>query len=251
MASTDYSSEEMMTIAAARELHDHTVCFVGIGVPSAASNLARVTHAPSMTLVYEAGTIGSKPSTLPLSIGDGGLAETADVVVSVPEIFNYWLQPGRIDIGLLTGAQIDRFGNLNTTMVGGNYRKPVVRLPGAGGAPEIAASCKEIVIVMRQSPRVFVERLDFRTSVGFGSDRDDRARLGMIGRGPRRVVTDIGILAPDPVSVELTLVSLHPGQTVEGARAATGWQLRVSDRVARSEPPSVAELTALRELRAR
>src|ERR1700704_3738317 len=158
----------MMTVAAARQLGDGTVCFVGIGIPSLAANVARSLHAPDCVLIYESGCIGAKPTTPPLSIGDGELADTADAVVSVPEIFNYWLQAGRVDVGFLGAAQIDRFANLNTTVVG-DYRHPRVRLPGAGGAPEIAASCRRVIIVIRQSLRTFVDRLDLVTSVGHGT----------------------------------------------------------------------------------
>src|SRR5262249_16958697 len=155
-----------------------------------AANLARRTHAPRLVLVYESGTLGAKPGTLPLSIGDGILAETADAVISVPEVFNYWLQPGRIDVGFLGPAQIHRFANINTTVIGGDYRHPKVRLPGAGGAPEIAASCREVMVVVRQNPRTFVAQVDFVTSVGFGTGPDDRRRWGLRGSGPRIVVTD-------------------------------------------------------------
>src|SRR6476620_8121583 len=161
------TQDEMMTVEAARRLADGDVCFVGIGLPSLAANLARCTHAPRCVLIYESGTIGAKPTVPPLSIGDGELAETADTVVSVPEIFAYWLQGGRIDVGFLGAAQIDRHGNLNSTVIG-EYDEPSVRLPGGGGAPEIAASCKETLVILKQSPRTFVERLDFITSVGFG-----------------------------------------------------------------------------------
>jgi glutaconate CoA-transferase subunit B len=170
-----YTADEMMTVSAARVLRDGMTCFVGIGLPSAAANLARATHAPRLVLIYESGTIGAKPSQLPLSIGDGMLAETADAVVSVPEIFNYWLQPGRIDVGFLGAAQIDKFGNINTTVIGGDYRTPKVRLPGAGGAPEIAASCREVIVVVRQGSRSFVDQVDFITSVGYGSGPGDRS----------------------------------------------------------------------------
>ena len=168
-----YTADEMMTVSAARALRDGMTCFVGIGLPSAAANLARATHAPGLVLIYESGTIGAKPAQLPLSIGDGMLAETADAVISVPEIFNYWLQPGRIDVGFLGAAQIDKFGNINTTMIGGDYRNPRVRLPGAGGAPEIAASCREVIVVVRQSHRSFVEPGRLR-------------HLGRLRVGPRR-----------------------------------------------------------------
>jgi glutaconate CoA-transferase subunit B len=240
--------EEMMTVVAARALQDETVCFVGIGLPSTAANLARLTHAPRTVLVYESGTIGSKPSALPLSIGDGELAETADAVVPVPEIFSYWLQGGRIDAGFLGAAQIDRFGNLNSTVIG-DYDTPKVRLPGGGGAPEIAALAGEVIVIIRQSKRTFVERLHFRSSVGYGSGPGDRERLGLPGRGPTTVITDLGVLRPDPRSRELTLTEVHPGVTVEDARAACGWPLQVAGDVTESQPPTEQELRVLRELR--
>jgi glutaconate CoA-transferase subunit B len=246
--SDGYTSDEMMAIAAARRLPDGAVCFVGIGLPSKAANLARATHAPGCVLIYESGCIGAKPLHLPLSIGDGELAETADALVSVPEIFAYWLQAGRIDIGFLGAAQIDRFGNLNSTVVG-DYDQPKVRLPGAGGAPEIAASCHETFVMLRQTPRAFVERLDFRTSVGQGDGPGSRERLGLPGAGVTVVVTDLGVLEPDPVTCELTLTSVHPGRTAAEARAATAWPLRVADDVATSEPPTEVELSALRALK--
>jgi glutaconate CoA-transferase subunit B len=239
----------MMTVAGARALRDGQVCFVGIGLPSAAANLARATHAPELVLVYESGTIGAKPTRLPLSIGDGELAETADSVVAVPEIFNYWLQGGRIDVGFLSGAQIDRFANLNTTVIGA-YDAPEVRLPGADGAPEIATSCRQVIVIMRQSRRAFVERLSFVTSVGHGAGSGDRERLGLTGAGPVLVITDLGMLRPDPVTCELTLTELHPGATVEAAQAATGWELRLAAEIGRTAPPAPAELAALRRLQA-
>ena len=245
-----YTADEMMTVSAARALRDGMTCFVGIGLPSSAANLARATHAPSLVLIYESGTIGARPTTLPLSIGDGELAETADTVVGVPEIFNYWLQPGRIHVGFLGAAQIDRFANINTTVIGGDYDHPRVRLPGAGGAPEIAASCGEVVVILRQSPRTFVERVDFVTSVGFGSGPGDRERLGLHGRGPVRVITDLGVLEPHPATAELVLTQVHPGVEPDDVRAATGWPLRVADRVAVTDSPTAEELAALRALQA-
>jgi glutaconate CoA-transferase subunit B len=245
-----YTADEMMTVAAARQLYDGTVCFVGIGLPSTAANLARATRAPDVVLIYESGTIGAKPDRLPLSIGDGILADTADAVVSVPEVFNYWLQPGRIDVGFLGAAQIDRYANINTTVIGSDYRHPKVRLPGAGGAPEIAASCREVVVVLRQTPRTFVDRVDFITSVGFGRGSGDRHKFGLTGAGPRVVITDLGVMVPDPDTCELTLVSVHPGATVEQARAATGWPLAVSPDLATTEPPTDHELQVLRHLEA-
>jgi glutaconate CoA-transferase subunit B len=238
----------MMAVAAARRLHDGDVCFVGIGLPSKAANLARATHAPRCVLIYESGTIGAKPLNLPLSIGDGELAETADAVVGVPEIFAYWLQAGRIDVGFLGAAQIDRHGNLNSTVIG-DYDHPRVRLPGGGGAPEIAASCKQTLVILKQSPRTFVERLDFRTSVGFGDGPGSRERLGLRGRGITAVITDLGELEPDPETLELTLARVHPGVGVEQAVAATGWPLAVRDDVEESARPTGRELEALRALR--
>ncbi len=245
-----YSADEMMCVAAARALRDGAVCFVGIGLPSTAANLARRTHAPRLVLVYESGTLGAKPHSLPLSIGDGILADTADAVVSVPEVFNYWLQPGRVDVGFLGAAQIDRYANINTTVIGGDYRRPKVRLPGAGGAPEIAASCREVVVIVRQTRRAFVERVDFVTSVGFGAGPGDRERLNLGGAGPRTVITDLGILEPDPTTRELTLTHTHPGVAVDTVRAATGWDLAVARDVRTTPAPTTAELAALRELRA-
>jgi glutaconate CoA-transferase, subunit B len=226
--------DEVMTVAAARELTDRTVCFVGIGLPSTAANLARLTHAPRTVLAYESGTIGSKPARLPLSIGDGELAETADAVVPVPEIFNYWLQGGRIDVGFLGAAQIDRHGNLNSTVIG-DYEEPKVRLPGGGGAPEIAAMAKEVIAIIRQSPRTFVDRIHFRSSVP--------------GSGAMVVITDLGVLRLDRDERELVLTRVHPGVSVDHVREQTGWDLRVAADLEETEPPSDEELRVLRELR--
>jgi glutaconate CoA-transferase, subunit B len=223
----------MMAVEASRRVHDGAVCFVGIGLPSLACNLARATHAPNCVLVYESGTIGAKPEHLPLSIGDGELADTADAVVSVPEIFGYWLQAGRVDVGFLGAAQIDRVGNLNSTVIG-DYDQPKVRLPGGGGAPEIARSCRSVFVMLRQTPRAFVEQLDFRSSVG------DRVSL---------VITDLGVLEPDPDSRELVLTHVHRGLTADDARAATGWELRVAPDLRETECPSREELAALRALK--
>ncbi|GGK97616.1 CoA-transferase subunit beta [Mangrovihabitans endophyticus] len=245
----NWTADEMMTVAAARALHPGTRCFVGIGLPSTAANLARRTHAPDLVLVYESGTIGAKPDRLPLSIGDGVLAETADAVVGVPEMFNYWLQPGRIDIGFLGAAQIDRFGNINTTVIGDDYREPKVRLPGAGGAPEIAASCSEVIVIVRQNSRTFVDGVDFVTSLGHGHGASDRARHNLRGAGPVMVITDLGILTPDPETRELTQTHLHPGVSLDQAVDATGWNLRVADPPVVTDPPSGTELSALRSLK--
>ena len=250
MTAAGYTADEMMAVTASRALRDGMTCFVGIGLPSEAANLAQATHAPNLVLIYESGTIGAKPGALPLSIGDGILAETADTVVSVPEIFNYWLQPGRIDVGFLGAAQIDRFGNINTTVIGQDYDRPAVRLPGAGGAPEIAASCREVIVVVRQSLRAFVPQVDFVTSVGFGDGPGCRERLGLTGAGPRKIITDLGVLELDPVTFELALTGVCPGVSVSEVKAATGWELSVSAGLAELPPPAAAELAALRALRA-
>lgn len=244
----EWRPEEMMTIAAARALAGHTTCFVGIGAPSTAANLARRLHAPDLVLIYESGTIGARPRTLPLSIGDGELAETAQTVVSVPEMFNYWLQAGRIHVGFLGAAQLDRYANINTTVIGPDYRRPRVRLPGAGGAPEIAASCHEIFILVRHSRRTFVDRVDFVTSVGYGDGPGARERLGLRGRGPVLVVTDLGVLEPDPHTCERTLTRIHPGVDLADVRAATGWDLAVREPLQVTEPPTTEELELLRSL---
>ncbi len=248
MTGNGYTSAEMMAVAAARRLADGTVCFVGIGLPSRAANLARATHAPKCVLIYESGTIGAKPRHLPLSIGDGELAETADAVVSVPEIFGYWLQGGRIDVGFLSAAQIDRFGNLNSTVIG-DYSAPKVRLPGGGGAPEIAASCRETLVMLQHSRRAFVERIDFVTTVGYGDGPGARERYGLTGRGVTAVITDLCVLEPDPATCELTLTALHPGVSADDVRGATGWPLRVAEHVEVGAPPSAEELAALRALK--
>jgi glutaconate CoA-transferase subunit B len=243
---SDWTPPEMMIVAAARALRGGT-CFVGIGKPSLAANLARRLHAPDLVLVYESGPIGAKPTMIPQSIGDGELADTADLVVGVAEMFNYWVQPGRFDVGFLGAAQLDRFANINTTVVG-PYDAPRTRLPGAGGAPEIASSCREVVVIVEQSPRAFVEKVDFVTSVGFGSGPGDRERLGLPGRGPQLVITDLGVLTPDPETCELRVSSLHPGVTREQVRAATGWDIAFASDCPTTPAPSDLELTTLRNL---
>jgi glutaconate CoA-transferase subunit B len=245
-----YTADEMMTVAASRMLRNGAVCFVGIGLPSTAANLARLTHAPDAVLVYESGPIGAKPSVLPLSIGDGNLAETADTVVSTPEIFRYWLQGGRIDVGFLGAAQLDRFANINTTVVG-QYRNPKVRLPGAGGAPEISSSAKEVLIVVKQSKRTFVDKVDFITSVGFLTGGDARERAGLSGQGPVAVITDLCILRPHPISRELQVTSIHRGTSPETISASAGWDLQFAEDCGETQPPSSDELEALRALKAR
>jgi glutaconate CoA-transferase, subunit B len=241
---------EVMTVVAARHLRDANVCFIGVGRPSTAAILAREVHNPDLVLVYESGTIGAKPRRIPLSIGDGELAQTADAVVSVPEMFNYWVQPGRLDVAFLGAAQIDRFANLNSTVIG-DYEHPRVRLPGGGGAPEIAAACGEVVVIAPHSPRTFVERLDFVTSVGFGDGPGARERLGFRGHGPMTIITDLGLLEPDPHTKELTLTQLHECVDADRVRDATGWPLAVATEPRRTEPPTARELGALRELTSR
>jgi len=243
-----YTADEMMTVTASRKLQDGQVCFVGIGLPSEAANLARLSHAPNVVLIYESGTIGTKPDILPLSIGDGELAERADLVVSVPEVFAYWLQAGRIDVGFLSAAQIDRFGNLNSTIVG-CYEDPKVRLPGAGGAPEIVSSAGEVIVMLRHSERAFVPSVDFVTSVGFG--RQGEGRVGHVGAGPTVVITDLCVLQPDPNTHELTLVATHPGVEIDEVVSHTGWDLLIAGDVVTTERPTVDELEILRGLIAR
>jgi glutaconate CoA-transferase, subunit B len=226
-------SGELQTIVAARTLIGKRSCFIGVGRPSTAAILARMVHNPELVLVYESGTIGAKPQRVPLSIGDGELAETADFVVSVPEMFNYWIGPGRVQVAFLGAAQVDRFANLNSTVIG-DYDHPRTRLPGAGGAPEIATGCDEVVVIATHDARTFVERLDFLTTTG--------ART-------TAVITDLGVL--EPRDGELTLTTVHPGVTVEQVEEATGWKLCVADEVATTEPASDEELRALEELLAR
>ena len=245
-----HTPTEMMTIAAARALKSSDVCFVGIGMPSAACNLARLTHAPDVTLIYESGTLATKPSILPLSIGDGELCDTALTTVSVPEMFRYWLQGGRITVGFLGGAQIDRYANLNTTVVG-DYHKPKTRLPGGGGAPEIATSCGEIFIIMSQTKRGFVDKIDFVTSLGHGEGGDHRARLGVTTKGPTKLITDLCVFEPHGETKEMTVVSIHPGVTREQIDANTGWKVRYANKVTETPVPTAAELEALRAIHER
>ena len=249
MSAAAYSADEIMTVTAARQLKNGAVCFVGIGLPSAACNLALRTHAPDLVLIYESGTVGTRPSVLPLSIGDGELAATATVVIPLPEVFAHYLQRGRVDFGFLGAAQIDRFGNLNSTVIG-PYAAPKVRLPGSGGAPDIATHAREVLLIMKQSPRSFVPRLDFLTSAGYLAGSGARARAGFPGRGPRAVITDFGILRPHPETEELELTALYPGVTIEAARQATGWPLQVAGAPETLPPPAAADLKVLRELQA-
>ena len=250
MSTTAYTRDEIMTVTAARQLRNGAVCFVGIGLPSAACNLARATHAPDLVLIYESGTVGTRPVVLPLSIGDGELAESATCIVPLPEVFAHYLQRGRVDVGFLGAAQIDRFGNLNSTVIG-EYAHPTVRLPGAGGAPEIATYAREVLVVMKQSPRSFVPSLDFRTSCGYLEGYGTRRSRGCPGAGPSAVITDFGVLKPEPQTQELQLVALYPGVTLEDARAATGWALQCAEAVATLPAPQAGELESLRALEAR
>jgi glutaconate CoA-transferase subunit B len=245
-----FSNTEMMTIAASRLLTNADVCFVGIGAPSAACNVARLTHAPKITLIYESGTLGTRPSVLPLSIGDGELADTALTTVSVPEMFRYWLQGGRITVGFLGGAQIDRFANLNTTVVG-DYHTPKVRLPGGGGAPEIATNCGQIYITMAMGQRAFVKSLPFITSLGHGTGRGSREKLGVKTKGPTKVITDLCVMEPDAETSELTVTSIHPGTNLTEIKENCGWDVRVSRAVVETPPPTSTELTVLRDIQAR
>jgi glutaconate CoA-transferase subunit B len=229
----DATSGEIQTIVAARRFAGATSCFIGVGRPSTAAILAREIVNPDLVLVYESGTIGAKPTRIPLSIGDGELAATADVVVPVVEMFNYWIQPGRIDVAFLGAAQVDPRGNLNSTVIGG-YDAPRTRLPGAGGAPEVATGCDRVMVLAPHATRTFVKRLDFVTT---------RA-------APEAVISDLGVLEPDATG-ELTLTHIHPGVTVGEVRAATGWDLAIADDLRTTDRPTDAELRALRELMAR
>lgn len=246
----DYTPTEIMTVVASRAVRNDDVCFVGIGMPSAACNLARLTHAPGVTLIYESGTIGTKPDVLPLSIGDGELCETAVTTVSVPEMFRYWLQGGRISVGFLGAAQLDKYGNINTTVVG-DYHSPKVRLPGGGGAPEIATSCGEIFLVMQQSKRGFVEKVDFITSLGHGPTGKEREELGIKTKGPSKLITDLCVMETDPVTKEFIVTSIHPGVTRQQIQDNTGWTVTYADNPSQTPAPDAVELSVLRDLNER
>jgi glutaconate CoA-transferase subunit B len=244
-----FSKSEMMIVAAARELAGQHVCFVGVGLPNIAVNLAKRTVTPDLELVYEAGVFGARPARLPLSIGDPTIVTGATSVVSMYELFSFYLQGGLIDVGFLGAAQIDRFGNINTTVIGA-YDEPDTRLPGSGGACEIAINAREVFVIMRQSKRSFVEAIDFRTSAGNlgGAEASERIRReqGWLGRGPSVVVTDLGIWHFD-ANGEMRLDSLHPGATVDDVRAATGWEISVSTSLAATPAPTADELRLIRE----
>jgi glutaconate CoA-transferase subunit B len=248
-----YSSAELMTINAAHILRDGDVVFVGVGLPNLACNLARHTHAPDLVMIYEAGVIGAQPARLPLSIGDPTLVSGALAVCSMYEIFALYLQRGYIDVGFLGGAQIDRFGNINATVIGRGegdlheiYRHPKVRLPGSGGSMEIAAWANRCYVMTPHQKRRFPEKVDFRTSAGFLDGRAERDAACLRGAGPQAVVTDLGVMEPDE-SGELTLTALHPGIQVDQVRANTGWDLKVAPELKTTEPPKEEELRILRE----
>jgi glutaconate CoA-transferase subunit B len=247
-ATESFSKSEMMIVAAARELAGQRVCFVGVGLPNIAVNLAKRTLAPELELVYEAGVFGARPARLPLSIGDPTIVTGATSVTSMFELFGFYLQGGLIDVGFLGAAQIDRFGNINTTVIG-DYDRPTTRLPGSGGACEIAINARQVFVIMRQSKRSFVERIDFRTSPGNLGGAKDAARIrkeqGWLGSGPSVVVTDLGIYHFDDAG-EMRLDSLHPGATLDQVRETIGWEPKVAERVATTAPPSPEELKLIR-----
>jgi glutaconate CoA-transferase, subunit B len=248
-ASATFSRSEMMIVAAARALAGQRVCFVGVGLPNIAVNLAQRTVAPELEMVYEAGVFGARPQRLPLSIGDPTIVTGSTAVVSMLELFGYYLQGGLIDVGFLGAAQIDRFGNINTTVIG-DYAAPQTRLPGSGGACEIAINAREVFVIMRQSARSFVERIDFRTSPGNlgGAEQAERIRAqgGWLGRGPSVVVTDLGIYHFDETG-EMRLDSLHPGASLDDVRTTIGWDVQVADALGSTPPPTGEELRLVRE----
>jgi glutaconate CoA-transferase, subunit B len=246
MTETTYSSAEVMIINAARLLKDGDVVFVGVGQPNLACNLAKRTHAPNLVMIYEAGVIGAEPARLPLSIGDPTLVSGSLSVVSMYDIFALYLQRGNVDVGFLGGAQIDRFGNINATVIGFDYSHPKVRLPGSGGAQEIAAWANRCYIMTPHQKRRFPEKVDFLTSAGFLDGANSRQQAGLRGKGPVGVVTDIGMLEPDE-SGEMILTALHPGKTVEQAVENTGWALRVASRVRTTDPITENELRILHD----
>ena len=237
---------ELMIIAASRALRGNRTVFVGVGLPNIACNLARRSHSPEMELVYESGVFGAQPARLPLSIGDPTLVSGATSVVSMADLFMLYLQRGLIDVALLGGAQIDRFGNLNTTVIG-DYNKPKTRLPGSGGACEIAINARRVFMIMRLSKRAFIPKIDFLTSPGHLDGGDARQRLGMPGYGPDKVITDRALFTFDNPEREMMLVELAPGETIENVQAVVGWPVRVADEVRQMEPPSTEELALIRE----
>jgi len=245
MENLDYNPKELMVVNAARLLRDHDVVFVGVGIPNLACNLAMRTHAPNLQMIYEAGVIGAQPSRLPLSIGDPSLVTGSLSVCSMYDIFTLYLQRGNVDVGFLGGAQIDRFGNINATVIG-DYENPKVRLPGSGGSMEISAWANRCYIITPHQKRRFPEKVDFHTSIGFLSGGDAREKTGVRGGGPEAVVTDLGIMKPDQ-NGELVLAALHPGVTYDQAQANTGWPLKQALDCSVTQPPRVDELRILRE----
>lgn len=246
MTDLNYSSSELMIVNSARLLKDGDVVFVGVGQPNLACNLAKRTHAPNLTMIYEAGVIGAEPARLPLSIGDPTLVSGALSVVSMYDIFTLYLQRGNVDVGFLGGAQIDRYGNINATIVGNDYAHPKVRLPGSGGAQEIAAWANRCYIMTPHQKRRFPEKVDFLTSAGYLDGKENRQKLNLRGKGPIGVVTDLGFLEPDE-NGELTLTALHPGKTIEQAKENTGWNLKTAEKIGITEPVTEKELRILRE----
>ena len=236
-----------MAVRAAKELNDGDVVFVGIGLPNLACNLARATHAPNLVLIYESGAVGAVPERLPVSIGDPALVTDSLAVASMADIFQLYLQGGRIQVGFLGGAQIDRYGNINSTVIG-PYDKPKVRLPGSGGACEIAIHAARVVVVAPLSPRTFPATVDFITSPGHAGKYGSRRELGLPGGGPQRIVTDMGVLEPAPADGELELVGIYPGVAVEDVKAKVGWPLRARDGLEKIPPPTAEELRLLRDV---
>lgn len=243
----EYTPEEIMTSVASRELRDGEVVFVGIGLPNLACNLARATHAPRLLMIYESGAVGAMPERLPVSIGDPALVTGSLMVCGMADVFQFFLQNGRIEVGFLGGAQVDRFGNINTTVVG-SYEHPRVRLPGSGGASEIAIHAKRTLVIGRMSPRAFPERVDFVTSPGHRSGGSTRRELGMPGAGPVRIITDKCVLEADPETGEMVLAAVYPGVDLATVRAGVGWPLRQTTRVEAIDPPSSEEVRLLREV---
>jgi glutaconate CoA-transferase subunit B len=244
---SEYTPSEMMAAVAARELQDGEVTFVGIGLPNLACNLARALQAPDLVLIYESGAVGAVPERLPVSIGDPSLVTGSLMVCSMADVFQLFLQNGKIEVGFLGGAQVDRFGNINTTVIGG-YDKPKVRLPGSGGAAEIAVHAQRVLIISRLNPRAFPAELDFLTSPGQRCKGRTRQELGMPGAGPVKVITDKGILENDPVTGEMVLTAIYPGVTVEDVKANVGWPLQVRATLPLVAPPTALELRLLREV---
>ena len=244
--SAPYSPSEIMVVRAAKELADGESVFVGIGLPNLACNLARKLHAPGLNLIYESGAVGAVPERPPLSIGDPCLATDSISVCSMVEVFNYYLQGGLIDVGFLGGAQLDRFGNINSTVIG-DYDEPTVRLPGSGGACEIAIHAKKLIIILRQNRKTFPERLDFMTSPGHLDGTDLRKKMGMPGKGPVLVITDLGVYGFTTKTHEMVLREIHPGVNLEKIRENTSWKVRVSPKLRTTVPPTPEELRILRE----